>query len=81
MHSEWQRSSPALQVSLSTEALRRARLIIGAQAQMLAEQMERGAVPSFDGPDALRLLALILNDDDAPALPVPISEPAFPAIA
>ena len=47
---------------LAREALERARHIIGAQAQLLAEQMERGSIPSFDGPDALRLLAMILGD-------------------
>ena len=60
----WERISPCMQVTLSSEALKRARLIIGAQAQMLADQMDRGALPSFDGPDALRLLAMILGQDD-----------------
>ena len=61
--SDWERIAPALQFSLSAEALKRARLIIGAQAQMLSDQMDRGALPSFDGPDALRLLAMILGQE------------------
>ena len=73
--SDWERTPPTLQLALSTEALKRARLIIGAQAQMLADQMDRGALPSFDGPDALRLLAMILGqDDEAPSQDIPMHE-------
>ncbi len=48
-------------MSLSREALSRARQLVGAQAGLLAEQMERGILPALDGPDALRLLAMILG--------------------
>ena len=63
------------QTSLSSEALRYARQIVGAQAEILADQMDRGAMPKFDGPDALRLLAMILGgEDDTPShQPIPFS--------
>ena len=63
MSTEWNLTSPDQQLALSREALRRARTMVGAQAELLAEQMERGTLPSFEGPDALRLLAMILRDE------------------
>ncbi|HJS88317.1 MAG TPA: hypothetical protein VJ779_22950 [Acetobacteraceae bacterium] len=58
----WDTLSPDLQLSLSREALSQARRLVGAQAAVLAEQMELGALPSLEGPDALRLLAMMLDD-------------------
>jgi hypothetical protein len=54
-------------VALSREALDRARRLVGAQAEMLAEQMSSGSLPPLDGPDALRLLAMILAQEPAPS--------------
>jgi len=69
MASDWASVSPDMQVSLSREALIRARQLISAQAGMLADQMDLGVVPPLDGPDALRLLAMILVEDgQAPRL-------------
>jgi hypothetical protein len=62
--SDWSMVSPELQVALSREALRQARQVIGAQAGLLAEQMDAGALTRLDGPDALRLLAMILAEED-----------------
>jgi hypothetical protein len=63
MNSEWATVSSDMQVSLSREALHRARHLISAQAELLAEQMDLGAVPRLDGPDALRLLSIILSQE------------------
>jgi hypothetical protein len=63
MTSEWNLLPQTTQVYLSREALRRARHIVAAQAESLAEQIEHGAQPRFDGPDALRLLAMILSTE------------------
>jgi hypothetical protein len=67
MTSDWATVSPDLQVSLSREALSQARLLISAQASMLADQMDLGVVPPLDGPDALRLLAMILVEEGPPS--------------
>jgi hypothetical protein len=50
-------------VSMAHEALTRARHVVAAQAELLAEQMDSGVLPGFAGPDALRLLAMILQQD------------------
>ncbi len=67
MASDWTTVSTDLQISLSREALTRARQLISAQASMLADQMDLGVVPTLDGPDALRLLAMILVEEAPPA--------------
>ena len=65
---DWEQMPSSTQLTLSSEALKHARLIIDAQAQMFADHMDRGSLPNLDGPDALRLLAMILDHDDpAPA--------------
>jgi FPC/CPF motif-containing protein YcgG len=63
MTSDWALVSHEMQVSVSREALIRARQLISAQAGMLADQMDLGVVPALDGPDALRLLAMILAEE------------------
>jgi hypothetical protein len=69
MASDWASVSPDIQVSLSREALIRARQLISAQAGMLADQMDLGLLPQLDGPDALRMLAMILVEEvQAPRL-------------
>ncbi len=62
--SDWSSVSPQLQASLSREALRQARQVISAQAGLLADQMEAGLLTPLDGPDALRLVAMILAEED-----------------
>lgn len=63
MVSDWNTISPELQLSLSREALSRARHVVGAQAALLAEQMDEGRLPNLGGSDALRLLAAMLGDE------------------
>ncbi len=66
---KWTHLDPNDQLRLSREALDRARHVIGAQAITLAEKMESGQLQTFDGPDALRLLAMVLAQESAhPAL-------------
>jgi hypothetical protein len=61
MLAEWNRLSDALQLTLSQEALRRAAETIAGQAEVLAEEMESGALANRGGPDALRLLAMVVR--------------------
>ncbi len=63
MGSEWAALEPDVQITLAREALSRARHLVGAQAMSLAENMECGAVQNLGGPDALRLLAMVLAED------------------
>jgi hypothetical protein len=56
MGSEWATLEPDVQITL-------ARHLVGAQAMSLAENMECGAVQNLGGPDALRLLAMVLAED------------------
>ncbi|MBV8705396.1 MAG: hypothetical protein JO118_16980 [Acetobacteraceae bacterium] len=65
MVSDWNTISPELQLSLSREALSRARHVVGAQAALLAEQMDEGRLPNLGGSDALRLLAAMLASEPA----------------
>ncbi len=65
MGSEWAALAPDVQITLAREALSRARHLVGAQAVSLAENMERGAIQPLGGPDALRLLAMVLAEDQA----------------
>jgi len=65
MGTKWAALEQDVQTTLAREALDRARHIVGAQAVLLAEKMESGAIQTLDGPDALRLLALVLVDEPA----------------
>ena len=65
MVSDWNTISSDLQLSLSREALSRARHVVGAQAALLAEQMDEGLLPNLGGSDALRLLAAMLAGEPA----------------
>ena len=67
MLSEWSDLDPDLRAAVTREALTQARHVIGAQAQLLAEQMERGGLCMLEGPDALRLLAMLLEEETADA--------------
>ncbi len=58
---EWNGLSDDLQLFLSREALARASDIIAEQAEILAAEMEAGALRDRGGPDALRLLAGVVR--------------------
>ena len=61
MLSNWNVLSDDLQLILSREAMRRAAEIIAGQAELLAGEMENGALNDRGGPDALRLLAGVVR--------------------
>ena len=70
MLADWNRLPEALQIALSREALHRAAVLIAAQAEVLADEMECGGLADRGGPDALRLFAAVVRegqDDLAPA--------------
>ncbi len=58
---DWTHLSDDLQLVLSREALRRAADTLAAQAEILAEEMEDGALHDRGGPDALRLFAAVVR--------------------
>ena len=58
----WDLLSDELQIALSVEALRRAVDAVASQAEMLAGEMEAGALADRGGPDALRLLAAVARE-------------------
>ncbi len=58
---DWNGLSEGVQLVLAQEALRRASEIIAGHAELLAEEMDDGAVPDQGGPNALRLLAGIMR--------------------
>ncbi len=57
----WDGLAEQLQVIVADAALRRAAALIAFQAEMLAREMEAGALPDRGGPDALRLLAAVVR--------------------
>lgn len=62
----WTTLPEELQLVLSREAMRRAAATLAEQAELLAEEMERGTLSDRGGPDALRLFAAVVratNDD------------------
>ena len=61
MHAEWDNLSDSLQLTLAQEAMRRAAETIAGQAEVLADEIECGALPDRGGPDALRLLAAVVR--------------------
>ena len=61
MLSDWNVLSDDLQLILSREAMRHAAEIIAGQAEVLAGEMETGALNDLGGPDALRLLAGVVR--------------------
>jgi hypothetical protein len=58
---DWNELSESLQLALSREALWRAADTIAGQAEVLAAEMECGALNDNGGPDALRLLAAVVR--------------------
>ena len=61
MMSDWNLLSDDLQLTLSRAALSRAAETIAGQAEILAREIEAGALHDRGGPDALRLLARIVR--------------------
>ena len=57
----WNNLSDDLQLALSREALRRAADILAGQAELLAAEMEGGALIDRGGADALRLFAAVVR--------------------
>ena len=58
---DWNLLSDDLQLTLSQAALYRAAETIAGQAEILAREIEDGALNDRGGPDALRLLARIVR--------------------
>lgn len=58
---DWHALTDAQQLTLAREALRRAAEILAGQAELLAEEMEGGALLDRGGPEALRLFAALVR--------------------
>jgi len=58
---DWNLLSDELQLHLSREALHRAAATIAVQAEVMAQEMERGGLVDRGGPDALRLFAAVVR--------------------
>ncbi len=56
---DWNRMSDQLQLVVAGSALQRATETLAQQAEILAGEMEAGALADFGGADALRLFAAI----------------------
>lgn len=57
----WTELPDEMQVMLSREALRRAAETLAQHAELLAAEMEDGALRDRGGPDALRLFAAVVR--------------------
>jgi hypothetical protein len=58
---DWDALSDHVQIALGREALRRAAATIASQAEILAEEIEDGALADRGGVDALRLFASLVR--------------------
>jgi hypothetical protein len=58
---DWNLLSDDAQLRLAREAMRRAVEIIAGHAELLAAEMEAGAIADLGGPEALRLLATMMR--------------------
>jgi Mor family transcriptional regulator len=58
---DWSSLPDELQLALSREALRRAAETLADHAEILAREMEQGALLDRGGPDALRLFAAVVR--------------------
>lgn len=59
---DWNLLSDELQLALSSAALRQAADTFAGQAELLAGEIEAGTLADLGGPDALRLLALVVRE-------------------
>ena len=66
MLADWHLLSDETQLTLARAALQRAARTIASQAELLAEEIDNGAVTDPGGADALRLLAAVVRgvEDD-----------------
>jgi hypothetical protein len=58
----WNMLSDDVQLLLSRQALRLAAEIISNKAEVIADEIEAGALLDRGGPDALRLLAMVVRE-------------------
>ncbi|HVC59086.1 MAG TPA: hypothetical protein VND19_01825 [Acetobacteraceae bacterium] len=65
MPTEWHSLSNEAQLTLARAALNRAAATIAGQAELLAEEIENGAISDPGGADALRLLAAVVRGAEA----------------
>jgi hypothetical protein len=65
---DWQAMPDDLQLALAREAMRRAAETLADQAEILALEMEQGALLDRGGPDALRLFAAVVRATSADAM-------------
>ena len=63
----WHALPDETQLILSREALRRAAETLAAHAELLAREMEHGALLDQGGPEALRLFAAVVRATNADA--------------
>ena len=61
MLTQWNQLPEDLQITIAQEALNRATAAIAAKAEVLAAEIENGAVADCGGPDALRLFAAVMR--------------------
>ena len=59
--SDWNRLPDELQLVVADAALRRAAETLATQAELLAREIEGGALADRGGPDALRLFAAVVR--------------------
>ncbi|WP_246522599.1 hypothetical protein [Neoroseomonas terrae] len=64
---EWNHLTDDVQLVLSREALRRAAETLADHAEILAREMEDGALLDRGGPDALRLFAAVVRSTNRDA--------------
>ncbi|ONG50571.1 hypothetical protein BKE38_17800 [Pseudoroseomonas deserti] len=67
----WNDFSEQQQLAFSQEALRRAALTLAGHAELLAREMEGGALLDQGGPEALRLFAQVMRATTADAFGTP----------
>ncbi len=65
---DWQTIPEELQLVLAREAMRRAASVLADQAELLAFELEQGALSDHGGPEALRLFAAIVRATGAEPL-------------
>jgi hypothetical protein len=58
---EWHELPDSLQIALSQQALQQASEMLAGHAELLAREMEDGALLDQGGPDALRLYAAVVR--------------------
>ncbi|EHL96985.1 hypothetical protein HMPREF9946_04475 [Acetobacteraceae bacterium AT-5844] len=62
---EWHDLSDSMQIELSRQALERAAETLASHAELLAKEMEGGALLDQGGPEALRLFAAVVRATNA----------------